>query len=284
MKDKLIDMHTHTTFSDGELTPDELIELAIDSNVGTIAITDHNTTNGLKRLDKERYKDKIKIVDGIELSAHCVGGRMHILGYDIDPNNEFLNQKMKEQENYSINKVITIIEQLKRDYNIVFQKDDFFDIVNAKHSIGRPDIATLCIKYGYANNEDEAFNKYLNPAYDKTKELNKRLSYEECFEIIKRSGGIPSLAHPKTLKKDQKEFLNLLKDMISCGLEAIEVYHSMQSEEERSFYLKAALDNNLLVSGGSDYHGPNKKPDIKIGTGKNNNLNITNLSLVRKLK
>lgn len=284
MKDKLIDLHTHTTFSDGELSPTDLIDLAIKNNVGTIAITDHNTTNGLKGLDKERYKDKIKIVDGIELSAHCVGGRMHILGYDVDPYNDFLNQRMQEQENYSINKVLTIIEQLKRDYGIAFQKEDFMNIVNAKHSIGRPDIATLCIKYGYAKNEDEAFDNYLNPAYEKTKDLNKRLSYEECFEIIKRSGGISSLAHPKTLKKEPEEFIKLIKKMKYYGLDAIEVYHSTLTNKERDFYYQVALDNNLLISGGSDFHGPNKKPDIKIGTGKNNNLNITNLTLARKLK
>lgn len=283
MEDKLIDLHTHTTFSDGELSPEELINLAIQSNVGTLAITDHNTTNGLKGLDKERYKDQIRIIDGIELSAEWNTGRMHILGYGIDPYSVVLNDKMKEQESYSINKVMTIIEQLKRDYGITFSKEDFINIVNAKHSIGRPDIATLCIKYGYAKNEDEAFDRYLNPAYKKTKKFNKRLSYEECFDIIKKSGGIPTLAHPITLGLSEGPFLGLIKDMKSCGLEAIEVYHSNQDEEERNFYLNAAMQNDLLVSGGSDFHGPNKKPSIKIGTGKDN-LNIKELSLVRKLK
>ncbi len=284
MKDKLIDLHTHTKFSDGELSPTELIDLAIKNNVGTIAITDHNTTNGLKGLDKERYKGKIKIVDGIELSASCDSGRMHILGYDIDPYNDYLNQRMEEQEDYSFNKIITIIEQIKRDYNITIQKDDFVNIINSKHTIGRPDIATLCVKYGYANDIEEAFQKYLNPAYYKTKAFNKRLSYEECFEIIKRSGGLISLAHPITLKKKPEEFKKLVKDMKACGLDAIEVYHSNQSEEERDFYLQTAIENNLLVSGGSDYHGPIKKPNIMIGTGRNNNLNIKELSLARKLK
>ena len=285
MNEKLIDMHTHTTFSDGELNPDELIDLAIKKNIGILAITDHNTTNGLKGLDKERYKEKIKIVNGIELSAHCDGdGRMHILGYDIDPFNENLNNKMKDQENYSINKVVTIMEQLKRDYNITFQKEDYINIVNAKHSIGRPDIASLCIKYGYAKNENEAFDKYLNPAYFKTKDLNKRLSYEECFDIIKQSGGIPVLAHPKSLKLENDKFLELLPNMIACGLEGIEAYHSRFSKEDMDFYTNVALDNNLLISGGSDFHGPTKKPEIELGSGINNNLNLRELSLTRKLK
>ena len=284
MENKIIDLHTHTTYSDGELNPNELIKLAINNNVGTIAITDHNTTNGLKNLDKNKYRNKIRIINGIELSAEYDFGRMHILGYGIDPFNEELNKKMKLQENYSLNKVLTIIEQIKRDYKIFFEKEDFLDLLTANHSIGRPDIAQLCVKRNYCQTEDEAFIKFLNPVYQKTKSFNQRLSYEECFEIIKHSGGIPSLAHPKSLNLNEKDFLILLKEMISYGLEAIEVYHSYHTPKEMSFYLNAALDNNLLVSGGSDYHGPHKKANIMVGSGINNNLNLQELSLIRALK
>ena len=101
---------------------------------------------------------------------------------------------------------------------------------------------------------------------------------------IINSGGIPVLAHPKTLKLDDKELLYLLKDMINCGLKGIEVYHSSHTLEEMNKYLKLSHDLNLLISGGTDYHGSTVKPDIELGTGKNNNLQIKELSLLNKLK
>ena len=283
-KSKIIDLHTHTTYSDGEYSPKELIDMAISKDIGTLAITDHNTTKGLHSFNREDYQNDIKIIDGIELSAECNPGRMHILGLDIDPNNEDLNKAMKLQESYSINKLVTIIEQIKRDYGISFQKEDFVNLVNASHSVGRPDLATLCIKYGYAKNIDEAFDNFLNPAYNKTKELNKRLSYEECIHLIKQSGGIPILAHPISLGMEDDKFRKLIQDMKSCGLEGIEAYHSNHSYELMKYYEQVAKDSNLYISAGSDYHGPFKKPGVELGSGKDNNLNIRKLSLVKKFK
>lgn len=284
---KIIDMHTHTNYSDGALSPQELIDLAIAKNIGTIAITDHNTIEGIKtinRSDKLIKDSSIKIINGIEISAKANKGRMHILGYGFDLNNKTLNKKMVDLKDNSINQVLSIMEQIKRDYGIRFSYEDIKELVNANHNLGRPDLAKLCVKYGYATSIKDAFDKYLVDAYNKTKQSNNQLQYQECLELIINSGGIPVLAHPKSLELSEKEFLILLKDMISCGLQGIEVYHSSHTKKEMNYYLSIAAEYGLLVSGGSDFHGKSVKPDIELGTGKNNNIKIKKLSLLDKLE
>lgn len=284
--DKLIDMHTHTNYSDGELSPHDLIKLAINKNIKVLAITDHDTISGIKKIDRNNdfiIDSGIKIINGIELTAKVEKGRMHILGYGIDLNNESLNKKMIELKDISINSTLALIEQIKKEYNIIFSDEDIYNLINANHNIGRPDIAKLCIKYGYASSVSNAFDKYLIQAHNKTRKKGKGLNYQECLELIYNSGGIPVLAHPNTLKLSDKELLILLKDMINNGLQGIEVYHSSHSKEEIKFYLDIANKYNLLISGGSDYHGKLVKPDIELGTGKNNNLKIKKLSILDKL-
>ena len=284
--DKLIDLHTHTNYSDGSLSPNELINLAIKKRVGTLAITDHDTLEGVKTIDRNDsliVDSGIKLINGIELSAKVTSGRMHILGYDINVNNERLNNKIKELKTNSVNSVLSIMEQIKRDYGIVFNYEDIKALINSNHNLGRPDLAKLCVKYGYAINIKEAFDKYLIDAYNKTRTANKGLTYEDCIGLILESGGTPVLAHPKSLDLSKTEFLILLKKMIDLGLKGIEVYHSSHTLDEMNYYLEIANKYNLLISGGSDYHGE-IKPDIELGTGKNNNLMIRKLSLVDYIK
>ena len=284
--EKIIDMHAHTNYSDGDLSPQDLIRLAIDKRVGTLAITDHDTIEGIKKVNRNEdiiVDTEIEIINGIELSAKSDKGRMHILGYGIDLNNVALNKKMTDLRDNSINSVLSIMEQIKRDYGIRFSYEDIRELVNANHNLGRPDLAKLCVKYGYATTSQDAFDKYLIDAHNKTRQTSKGLQYQECLELITNSGGIPVLAHPKSLELSEKEFLILLKEMISCGLKGIEVYHSSHSKEEMDHYLEIANQYGLLISGGSDFHGKTIKPDIELGTGKDNNIRIKKLSLLDKL-
>lgn len=284
--DKIIDLHAHTNYSDGDLSPYELIRLAIEKRVGILGITDHDTLDGIKQIDKTNsliVDSGIQIIDGVELSAKVSKGRMHILGYDIDINNVNINKEMEKIKDNSINSVLSIMEQIKRDYGIVFGYSDIKELVNSNHNLGRPDLAKLCVKYGYASSIQDAFNKYLIEAYNKTRSTSKGLSYQECIELILQSKGIPILAHPKSLELPEKEFLILLKEMINSGLKGIEVYHSSHTKEEIKYYLEIANKYDLLISGGSDYHGKTIKPDIELGTGKNNGIRIKKLSLLDKL-
>ena len=276
---KFIDLHTHTFYSDGELSPKDLIDYAIKNNIGTIGITDHDTLKGVKKLNNYNF-DEIRIINGIELSAKVNKGRMHILGYDIDINNKELNSKMDELKNNSINNFISLLAQIKKDYGISFSYEDIKEVINLPGNIGRVDIARLCVKYGYADNIQDAFDKYLIDAYNKLITVRMGFSYEECLKLIINSGGIPVLAHPKSLELNDKELLVLIKDMINKGLKGIEVYHSSHSIEEQEKFLNIAKMYNLLVSGGSDFHGKKVKPNVEIATGVNNNLKIKKLSLL----
>ena len=279
---KYIDLHAHTNYSDGELSPDELIKLAIKNNIGILAITDHNTIEGVKNIT---YKpDNIQIINGIELSAKIDVGTMHILGYDIDIQNKDLNNKLIELKDNSVNSVLSVIEQIKKDYNIFFTYQELKELINANHNLGRPDIARLLIKKGYVKTVQEAFDKCLIDAYNKIKGQKKGIHYSQCIDLILKSNGIPVLAHPKTLKLTDKELLLLLKDMIKCGLIGIEAYHSTHTKEEVSKYIEIANELGLVISGGSDYHGIITKPDIELGYGKNNNLKIKQLSILDKIK
>jgi predicted metal-dependent phosphoesterase TrpH len=284
MNNKLVDMHTHTYYSDGELSPNELLKLAVEKEVGTISITDHDTIQGLKNIDYETEEvKKLNIIPGIELSAKVEKGTMHILGYGIDINNENLNNKLKELKSNRLNKVLSMIEQIKKDYEIIFSYDEIVEMLTANHNLGRADIAKLCVKNGYANNVKEAFAKYLTEAHRKTTSYNNGISYHECIELISKSGGIPILAHPYSLDLCNLELLKLIRNMVDSGLRGIEVYHPKNSYEERKTYFELVNQYNLLISGGSDYHGKIVKPDVEIGTGINNNICIKSLTLLKHL-
>lgn len=279
--EKIIDMHIHTTYSDGEFTPDEVIKRAINLNVGTMAITDHDTINGVKSVHRNMdfiKKSGINVINGIEVSCKVDRGNMHVLGYDFDIYNKDLNDWLEDLRTNRMNTTLSVMEQIKRDYGIVFNYQDIIDLIN-KNNIGRPDLAKLCIKYGFCSSVNEAFKKYLTPAKEKIKGNNKQIEYKECFKLIRNSGGLVVLAHPNSLLLNNEELDSSISDMKKYGLDGIEVFHSTFSEEESAYYKKLAEKYDLLMSGGSDYHGPLVKPGIEIG-----NLKIKKLSLVDKIK
>lgn len=281
----LIDLHTHSCYSDGELKPIQLVNLAIEKGISTLSITDHDTLLGNQEIFSDYKKNLayINLIPGIELSAKTDKDKMHILGYGINIYDEALNKKMNELRNKSINYFLSLIEQMKTEFNIFFTYEEIKDIINDNHNYGRPDIAKLCIKNGYAKTIGEAFDKYLNDVGLKIRNKNKGLYYDECIDLILKSGGIPVLAHPKRLKKNEQELFTLISDMKRLGLQGIEVYHSTHSESDTKQYIDIANKLDLLISGGTDYHGPNVKADIEIGTGKNNNVKIKRLSILNRL-
>lgn len=275
----LIDMHTHTKFSDGELTPDELILKAKNEGIKTIAITDHDTLLGVQNITIDSKKEGIEVIKGIEVSIKVPTGRMHILGYDINVYDEKLNQKMEELHNNSVYSVISLICQLKKDYDIVFETEEILEILNRQSNIGRPDLARLLMKHNHVNSVQEAFDKYLIEAYKKCQQAKKGLSIEEGIKLIKEANGLAVLAHPITLKKSPEELDELVGQLVDQGLDGIEVYHSEHSAQNSEEYLTLANKYNLLVSAGSDYHGPIVKPNIELGKGKNN-IKVKQLSLL----
>ena len=283
--DKLIDMHVHTNYSDGQYSPDEVIKRAIDSNVGVMAITDHDTLGGIKKIDRNKdfiKESGIKIINGIEISAHSDTGTMHILGYDFDLDNKELNDKLDELRTNRMNSTLAVMEQIRRDYGISFSYSDIIELVNSKH-VGRPLLAKLCVKYGFSDSISDAFDNFLNPAKDKVRRYDKNIFYPECFKLVKDAGGLVILAHPKTLKLNDYDLDKLIYNMKEYGLDGIEVYNSIHTMNDVNFYKVLADKYDLLISGGTDFHGPSIKPNIEIGTGYGN-IKIKKLSLVDELK
>lgn len=277
---KLVDLHVHSSYSDGDHTPEELISIAKKNNVGTISITDHDNVLAYHNLAPQ---NDIAIIPGIELSAKDDIGRMHILGYGIDPFNKDLVTITEELKENSIESFLMIVEYLKKK-DIHFNSKDISYLINRHGDVGRNDLAKLCIDYGYSETVQEAFDLYLIEAYLKTKSKRKAYSYQECFEIIKNAGGIPVLAHPITLKRSDSELGLLIDDMVKEGLKGIEVYHSNHDANLISKYLLLLKKYSLLFSVGSDYHGEIVKPDIEIGTGRQKSLSFTSCAVSEYIK
>lgn len=280
MNNNLIDMHTHTSASDGEYDADTLIEMAKDKGITTLGITDHDTLLGVQGIKKEH--SNIEVVPGIEISVKVPVGRMHVLGYDLDIWNESLNSKMEELHNRSLYSVAGVICQLKKDYGIVLDTEDILSILNKKTNIGRPDIARVLVDKGITGTVREAFDKYLIEAYEKVRDVAKGISKKECIELIKNANGLAVIAHPHSLELSPSELDTFIEELVSYGLDGIEVYHSNHNEEMVDEYLRLAEKYDLLISGGSDYHGPVVKPDVGLGTGKDN-IKIKKLSLLDEI-
>lgn len=281
---ELIDLHTHTTYSDGDLTPWELLKLAKENNIGTIAITDHDSVLGVKTLlDLDLKPEDICFIPGIEFNAEVDKGAMHILGLGINVYNKDLNKRLNQLRDNSMNHFFSVLEQIKIDYNITFTYEEIRNLMLKEHNLGRPDIARLCVNNGYASNVVDAFNKYLVEANDKVRGRNNGISYEEIIDLILKSDGIPVLAHPQTLELNNKEFLILLKKLITCGLRGLEVKHSGMSGLEQNMYYDIAKEYDLLISAGTDYHGITVKPNIYLGSGINDNVKVKQLDIVDEL-
>lgn len=280
-ENKYIDLHTHTTASDGEYRTREVIEKAKNNNIGILAITDHDTVQGLTD-DLFEEDLGIKVIPGVELTVKVSKGRMHILGLNIDYHNEKLIEYLKNTKRHNIENLKRIIDYLKSN-GIHFNESDIDNILNKHTNVGRPDVAKLLIKYNYVSSVQEAFDKYLIEAFNMTRKKNTGNTIEGAIKAITYANGIPILAHPSSLELNRCEFEELLIDMIKYGLRGLEVYHPNVSEEDRLFYMDMVTKYKLLYSGGSDYHGEHVKPDIELGYGRDN-LYIKNASILRELK
>ena len=274
----LIDLHIHTLASDGDRSANDIIEESNRMGAQAISITDHDTIDGYRNLSYDR--DLIKVIPGIELSAFSDIGRIHILGYGFDLENKALNEKLLEFHENSVNKIMLLADILKRNYGIKFDDRDIYELISLDKNIGRPDLAKLLMKYGFVKSTKEAFDKYLSEAHDYIRDLIKKPSYEECFDIIKNAGGVPVLAHPHTMLLDDNSLYYEILEMKKKGLMGIEAYHSNMPKELSDMVIKIAMEQELYLTGGSDYHGPIVKPDINLFTGRNNNIRVKKLNFL----
>lgn len=260
----MIDLHTHTTASDGTYSPRDLVRLAIEEGLQAVAITDHDTTAGNREALATGEEFGFEVVPGVEISADAPFGTLHIVGLFIDPEDESTEAVLKELREYRERRNLKMIERF-RDLGVFITHEELLQEAGGE-LIGRPHFASLLVKKGTVRSFQEAFNRYLKAggqAYlDK-----KRLPVAEAIGMIKKSGGIPILAHPFTVrKKDEIHFEDNVRHLVDLGIEGIEVYYSEHSKGDEALFADLARRYNLLVSGGTDFHG-SIKPDIKLGRG-----------------
>ena len=260
----MIDLHTHSIFSDGTCTPEELIAQAAEIGLSAIALTDHDTVSGVPRLLAAcRDIPSLEAIPSVEISVEVERGTMHILGHFVDPSHDALNAVLEQLRGGRELRNARILERL-RGLGIDVSWDDV--VVHAGDEVvGRPHFAQALMARGVVTKKTKAFSQWLGkgkPAYvDRF-----RLSPAEALRVIRAAGGVPILAHPASLGLSLEALPDRLRELHSMGLAGLEVFYSEHTTAMAARYEAMADELGLLASGGSDYHGALNK-DLKLGWG-----------------
>jgi len=244
------DLHVHTKASDGDLTPEEIVELAGKRELLAIAVTDHDTITGVPQALQTGRKIGVNVIPGIEISAVYDPGTLHMLGYF----KEFpagLEDDLEKIQKGRLDRVARIIAGLNSiGFDITIED---VSVIAGNAQIGRPHIAKALIKKSYVKDFDEAFDKYLGkgkPAYVE----KEKLTWEEAIGLIRKHEGISVLAHPFTLELESGGLKNLIIRMKTSGLSGMEVYYPEHTYEQTKLYKAIAEEAGLILTGGTDFH------------------------------
>jgi predicted metal-dependent phosphoesterase TrpH len=259
-----VDLHLHTTASDGALSPSRIVHYAKENGLQAIAITDHDTIEGNPEALNEGVKVGLEVIPGVEISAQWDLGSMHILGFFIDSENRTLNKRLARLQETRAERNPQMAQKL-RDLGLDITYEDVLE-ASGGGQVGRPHFAHVLLKKGYVTSVQEAFDRYLKkgaPAYvDKF-----RFDPSEAIGLIREAAGIPVLAHPFTVHLPSHHRLNdLLGKLVRMGLMGIEVYYPEHTSDQVSLYKGFADELGLLITGGSDYHGF-EADKVQIGMG-----------------
>lgn len=275
----MIDLHTHSTASDGTLSPTELINKACSIGIEAMALTDHDTTSGLKEFTQAARSKNIEAINGIELAASWYGGSMHIVGLFIDPTNSTLQNmisKICEERNKRNQKIVSKLNEIGIDIS--------WDEVAAEsghEATGRPHFAKIIIKKGHCKTFSEVFDKYLGT--NKVAYVRRYLPLpNEVIATIHQAGGIAIWAHPLAMRTTStSKFRYNVRKLKEFGLDAIEAYYPEHTIEQQQKIIAISNEQNIAISGGSDFHGT-PMPHLELGIGRGS-LNIP-LKILNDLK
>ncbi|MCX5678472.1 MAG: PHP domain-containing protein [Candidatus Omnitrophica bacterium] len=247
---KYADLHVHTFYSDSTFSPEEVVSCARDRALAAIAICDHDSVDGIEPCLAIGDKLGVEILPGIELSAEKSDAEIHILGYLMDYNLGWLRKRLKELQEARIDRIHKMVERLNSK-GIDLKAEDVFKIAG-RGTVGRLHLALAILNTGKVKTIKDVFGKYIGfrkPCYV----ANLKLTPEEAISIVLRAGGVPVLAHPGCMGRDE-----YIPELIGHGLRGIEVYHTDHGAGAVKRYQKIAEKNDLLVTGGSDCHGLGK--------------------------
>ncbi len=248
-----IDLHIHTTYSDGMLNPEQIVDTAIDCGLDVIALTDHDNVLSHKvACDYSKTKNaELEIISGVEINTIYKGFEVHILGYFMDEKNSDFVEMIKFQQKARIEQTHQIIKLLAKKQGIKIKFEDVQKLVAPMGSIGRPHIARAITSSGGTANVMEAYAKFINNSSDVYVE-RKTVSPHDAVEVISEAGGIPVFAHP--IDVDIAD--DLTCELVSYGLRGIEAYHRKHSPAAVEHFSTLAEKYGLIVTGGSDFHAP----------------------------
>lgn len=247
-----IDLHTHSTASDGIYSPEELVAFAEKNNVRVLALSDHDTVDGIDEALAASAGRNIKVIPALEFSIQYDGGTFHLLGMFIDHKNPVLLERLKYFADKRETRAVRMVEDLQK-HGIDIPLEEV--IAEAKGGVlGKPHVARVLVHRGYSPDVKSVFSSFLEkgkPGYVP----KEKISFHEAMDLIRLSGGISVLAHPASLELEPEAMNRFISELKEAGLDGIEVFAEMHDAETRKFYLAAAEKNGLLVSGGSDFHG-----------------------------
>jgi predicted metal-dependent phosphoesterase TrpH len=264
-----IDLHIHSTASDGTLSPSEILQLASRSGLRAIAITDHDTVDGSRQALECGIPEDLHFITGVEISTQLAlgpdsGDSLHILGYGIDPHHSELKQALNKFQQVRMERIQRILHRLRK-LDIPLTMEQVTAEVG-EGAAGRPHVASAMIKAGAVADIDEAFQKYLRkgcPAYVS----KERLDCLQAFELIRAAGGIPVLAHPSLIPcRAETDLDDLVAALCKIGLKGLEVYYTEHTPLAVNRYLALAEKFDLSITGGSDFHGQ-VNPNVQMGKG-----------------
>jgi len=259
-----IDLHTHTTFSDGSFSPTELVDLATQQGLDILAITDHDTTEGLPEALEATKDLSLELIPGIELSAQFQNREMHILGYFINLTDPQFQARLEDLRSTRIERIHHMLARLiSLGIDISLEE---VQQASGTGTIGRPHIAQVMLAKGHVKSMKEAFEQWLG---SRGKAYVQRAVPEahEIIEWITDAGGIPILAHPYWEGFNKEDSATACQTLVEQGLQGLEVFYGTFSARHISFNLGLAKRFDLLMTGGSDFHGT-FKPDIALGKGR----------------
>lgn len=262
---KYIDLHTHSTSSDGSMSPEEVVRHAAQKGLAAIAVTDHDTVEGIEEALAAGEEAGIEVIPGLEISVDFKP-EMHILGYFFNGTHQNIRGTLADLRAGRERRNVKIIDKLNEmGMDITMEEAR---AIAFRGIVGRPHIARALMNKGYVGSIHDAFDRYLCsgcPAYFRREEL----SPEDGIREILKAGGIPVLAHPIYLERSLSKLDELLSHLVRLGIRGIEAYYAENSVEDTGNLLRLAIKHNLLVTGGSDFHGT-YKPHIEIGRGRGN--------------
>lgn len=254
----LIDLHAHTTHSDGQRSPEELLTEAAAANISVLAVTDHDTVSGIADAKVAAARVGIRLIPGIELSAELHGREVHVLGHLLDETSPALlelGRSLLDERRERMERMVARARKLKLDITM-----EQVIANSGGDNLGRPHLALALVNKGYASSVKEAFKRWLADGQPLCVE-RRTMSAREAIELIHRAKGTASLAHPGANRVSQQE----LKVLAEQGLDAVEANHPEHVPSQVQAFERWAAALGLLITGGSDYHGPKVQPDRKLG-------------------